>query len=82
MVEGFTVIELPVPTHVVPQLLVYQFQVADVPSVPPTTVNVELPPLQIGVVPVIEVGAVDTVPFDVTIKSDEFAEHPLKVAFS
>ena len=61
VVVGFTVIELPDPTKVPPHEPEYQFHDAPVPSDPPETVNVVAVPLQIGVVPVMDVGAVEAV---------------------
>jgi hypothetical protein len=58
---GETVILLPVPTLVPPQEPVNHCAAAPVPIVPPFTVSVVEFPLQIVVVPVIFVGAVDSV---------------------
>ena len=58
---GETVIEFPVPADVPPHDVVNHSTVAPVPNVPPATVSVVLPPLQIVVVPVIPVGATDKV---------------------
>jgi hypothetical protein len=67
LADGETVIELPVPTCVPPQLPEYQTQPAPVPSEPPTLVSVVEPPLQIGFVEeVMDVGATDRV-FTVTV---------------
>ena len=56
---GETVIEFPVPAAVPPHEPVNHCTVAPVPRVPPATVSVVLLPLQIVVVPVIPVGAID-----------------------
>ena len=55
----------PVPTDVPPHDAVNHCTVAPVPAVPPLTVSVVEPPLQIVLVPVIPVGATDNV-FTVT----------------
>ena len=62
---GETVIEFPVPADAPLHDPVNHSTVAPVPNVPPATVSVVLPPLQIVVVPVIPVGATDNV-FTVT----------------
>ena len=54
-------IEGPVPAAVPPQEPVNHCSVAPVPGVPPTEVNVVLPPVQIVVVPEMLVGAVEDV---------------------
>lgn len=64
---GDTIIEEPVPARVTPQPPVYHFQDAPVPSEPPLTVSVVLPPLQIVVVPVIPVGLDDKVFVTLTV---------------
>ena len=56
----------PVPADVPPHDPVNHSAVAPVPALPPETVSVVLPPLQIVVVPVAPVGAVDNV-FTVTV---------------
>ena len=56
---GETVIEGPLPTDVTPHELLYHCQLAPVPNEPPLTDKVVLPPLQMVVVPVMEVGAVE-----------------------
>ena len=56
----------PVPADVPPHDPVNHSAVAPVPALPPETVSVVLPPLQIVVVPVAPVGAVDKV-FTVTV---------------
>jgi hypothetical protein len=62
MADGLTSIDGPVPTRVPPQLPVYHFQLAPVPSEPPTSVSVELLPVQMVVgLAVAPVGAVDVV---------------------
>mgnify|MGYP003454533401 CR=1 FL=1 len=58
----------PVPAGVPPHDPVNHSVIAPVPFDPPPTVNVVLPPLQIVVVPVTNVGAVDKV-FTVTVTS-------------
>ena len=52
---------LPVPMTVPPHELADHSAMAPVPALPPTSVSVVLPPLQIVVVPEILVGAVDGV---------------------
>ncbi len=59
LIAGETVIEGPLPTKVPPQELLYHCQFAPVPKVPPLTVKVVLPPLQIVEAPEIPVGATD-----------------------
>ena len=61
VLPGATVIEVPLPAEVPPQELLYHCQVAPVPKEPPTTVKVVLPPAQMVVVPLIELGAVESV---------------------
>ena len=56
----------PVPADVPPHDTVNHSTLAPVPRLPPATVSVVLPPLQIVVVPVAPVGAVDKV-FTVTV---------------
>ena len=56
----------PVPADVPPHETVNHSATAPVPALPPETVSVVLPPLQIVVVPVAPVGAVDKV-FTVTV---------------
>ena len=56
----------PVPADVPPHEPVNHSAVAPVPALPPETVSVVLAPLQIVVVPVAPVGAVDKV-FTVTV---------------
>ena len=56
----------PVPADVPPHEAVNHSAVAPVPALPPETVSVVLAPLQIVVVPVAPVGAVDNV-FTVTV---------------
>jgi len=57
---------LPVPAEVPPHEPVNHWVVAPVPMLPPVTVSVVLLPLQIVVVPLAPVGAVDKV-FTVTV---------------
>ena len=66
MEPGDTVMLLPVPITVLPQLPLNHSAVAPVPALPPESVSVVELPAQILVVPVIEVGAVDAV-FTVTV---------------
>ncbi len=66
VVVGETVILFPVPADVPPHEPVNHCAVAPVPALPPDMVSVVLLPLQIVVVPVIPVGAVDSV-FTVTV---------------
>ena len=67
VVVVFTVIELPVPAGVPPQLPVYHFHDAPVPNDPPVTVNVTSPPEHTGFgLTVAPVGAVDSL-FTVTV---------------
>ena len=61
LVEGETVILLPVPAGVPPQEPVYHFAAAPVPALPPTRVRVVLPPLQMVDMPEILRGAVEGV---------------------
>ena len=56
---GLTVTDEPVPNKVPPQLPEYHVQLAPVPRLPPLTVRVVLPPLQMVVVPVIPVAAAE-----------------------
>jgi hypothetical protein len=56
---GATVTLLPVPTDVPPQLPLYHLQLAPLPSEPPIGVRVVLLPLQMVVVPLIEVAGTD-----------------------
>jgi len=56
----------PIFTKVPPQEPVYHATTAPVPKLPPVAVNVIFPPLQIVVVPEMDVGAVDNV-FTVTV---------------
>ena len=71
---------LPESTNTPPQLPEYHFHSAPVPRLPPFTVNCDELFWQIGDVPDTDVGAIDSTPSDVTIKSEELAEHPLNVA--
>ena len=59
--DGDTVIELPVPADVPPQELLNHSAVAPVPAVPPLKVKVVDPPIQIEDVPVMLVGATESV---------------------
>ena len=52
---------LPVPAGVPPQEPVYHFAVAPVPALPPTSVRVVLPPLQMVETPEILKGAIESV---------------------
>ena len=62
MAEGETTSVVPVPSGVPPHELLYQAQSAPVPSVPPETLSVVLPPWQmVGVLAAAEVGAADGV---------------------
>lgn len=61
VVEGETVMLLPVPTLVPPQEPVNHCTVAPIPMLPPFTVSVVEFPLQMVVVPLILVGAIDVV---------------------
>lgn len=63
---GETVILFPVPAEGPPHDPVNHCAVAPVPALPPDKVRVVLLPLQIVVVPVMPVGAVDSV-FTVTV---------------
>lgn len=58
---GNTVTEVPESKAVPPQVPEYHCHVAPLPNEPPATVKVVLPPLQMVVVPVIPVGAVEKV---------------------
>ena len=66
MLPGETVMASPVPAGEPPHDPVNHWVTAPVPFDPPSTVNVVLLPLQMVVVPVIPVGAVDAV-FTVTV---------------
>jgi hypothetical protein len=67
LVVGETVIELPVPTKVPPQLPLYHCHAAPVPKEPPFTESVVELPLQIGdALTLTEPGAVESV-FTVTV---------------
>ena len=66
LVVGETVILLPVPASVPPHEAEYHLAVAPVPALPPTSVKVVLPPLQMVEVPEILRGAVEGV-FTVTL---------------
>ena len=58
---GDTVMDAPVPNSVPPpQLPAYHWNVAPSPAVPPLAVRVALLPLQIGALPLMVVGAVDS----------------------
>lgn len=61
VVVGETVILLPVPAEVPPHEPVNHCAAAPVPALPPDRVSVVLLPLQMVVVPVIPVGAVERV---------------------
>ena len=61
MLAGLTVTLLPLPTSVPPQEPLYQRTTPPVPTVPPDTVSVVEPPVQIVVVPVMLVGATESV---------------------
>ena len=65
-VVGETVILLPIPASVPPHEAEYHLAVAPVPALPPTSVKVVLPPLQMVEVPEILRGAVEGV-FTVTL---------------
>lgn len=65
--DGLTVITLPVPAAVPPQLVVYHCQEAPEPSVPPVTVSVALPPVQIEAAEV--VAPVDAAEFPAALAS-------------
>jgi len=58
---GVTTIDAPVPMNVPPHDPVNHSTTAPVPKLPPVAVKVVLPPLQIVVVPEMDVGAVDKV---------------------
>jgi hypothetical protein len=61
LVVGETAILLPVPSGVPPQVPEYHLAVAPVPALPPTSVRVVLPPLQMVETPEILRGAVESV---------------------
>jgi len=63
---GVTTIDAPVPINVPPHDPVNHSTIAPVPKIPPVAVKVVLPPLQMVVVPEMDVGAVDNV-FTVTV---------------
>jgi hypothetical protein len=56
---GDTVMLVPVPAEVPPHDDVYHFQLAPVPRLPPLMLKVVFCPLQIVVVPLIEVAGTD-----------------------
>jgi hypothetical protein len=60
---GVTVMLVPVPNEVPPQLPLYHFHVAPVPNVPPFTLKVVFWPTQIAV----DVAVTDTVGTDVSL---------------
>ena len=65
--DGETVIDAPVPTTVPLHDPLYQFQLAPVPSDPPATLSVVLPPVQmVGDAAEADVAAVEAV-FTVTV---------------
>ena len=76
LIEGETVILLPVPAIVPPHEPEYHLVVAPVPALPPTSVRVVLPPLQTVETPEILRGAVESVftiiviSLDVTLNGD------------
>jgi len=57
----------PVPTRVPPQLPLYHFAIAPVPSVPPVYVSVEAPPGQIADVLADALVGTDELVFNVTV---------------
>ena len=60
--EGVTLMLLPLPTAVPPQELLYHFQSALLPRLPPLTLRVTLEPLQtVSAEAVMDVGAVEKV---------------------
>ena len=59
VVPGDTLMEGPVAKNVPPQLPVYHFQLAPVPSVPPVTLRVVEPPAQIVGLTADAVGVVE-----------------------
>ena len=61
MLPGDTVMLLPVPTLVPPQEPLNHSAEAPVPDTPPTKLKVVLPPAQSDVVPLIPVGAEESV---------------------
>ena len=66
LVVGETVMLLPIPAGVPPHEAVYHLAIALVPALPPTSVKVVLPPLQMVETPEILRGAVEGV-FTVTL---------------
>ena len=60
-VVGETVILLPIPASVPPHEAEYHLAIAPVPTLPPTSVRVVLPPLQMVEIPEILRGAVEGV---------------------
>ncbi len=73
--------ELPVPTAVPSQLLLYQCHEAPAPKLPPLTVSVVLAPEQIVDVPVILVGAVDNVLGSASNNSNMISVDPVAPSF-
>ena len=62
MAEGVTLMLFPLPTAVPPQELLYHFQLALLPRLPPFTLRVTLEPLQTeSAEAVMDVGAVEKV---------------------
>ena len=59
VVAGATLTLLPVPTDVPPQLPLYHLQLAPVPRLPPVVLSVVLLPLQMVVVPLIDVAGTE-----------------------
>ena len=59
LTDGATVMLAPVPANVPPHDVVYHFQLAPVPRLPPLTERVVFLPRQIVVEPVIEVAGTD-----------------------
>jgi hypothetical protein len=59
VIVGVTVIEVPLPIAVPPQLPVNHLQTAPVPRLPPLTESVVFLPRQIVLVPLIEVAGTD-----------------------
>ena len=79
LVVGETVILLPIPAGVPPHEPEYHLAVAPVPALPPTSVRVVLPPLQIVETPEILRGAVERI-LTVMVISFEVATEVVKHA--
>ena len=80
LVVGETVILLPVPAGVPPHEAEYHLAVAPVPALPPTSVKVVLPPLQMVETPEILRGAIESVLTIIVISLDSTLNGDAQVA--